>query len=242
MSDLHLEMHRDRGHSFIDGLDPTGIDVLVLAGDVTIAGNYEMLSDVFNRFCRLFDSIVYVPGNHEFYHSSPAIVGRQLERLVAETYPKLTVLNNSYDVVKGQRFIGGPMWFPATPDTVTYQPWLNDYRLIKNYSPWVHEQNTAFKVFMEAWHRPGDVIVTHYLPAPESVGAPYQGSPLNCYFVSDMTDFIVRKEPRLWIHGHTHVQCDYQIGPTRVVANPLGYPHESEFVRAFQPRLILEVS
>jgi len=37
MSDLHLEMHADRGVEFIRHLDPTGVEVLVLAGDITMA-------------------------------------------------------------------------------------------------------------------------------------------------------------------------------------------------------------
>ena len=41
MSDLHLEMHADRGAEFIRELDPTGVDVLVLAGDITMARHYE---------------------------------------------------------------------------------------------------------------------------------------------------------------------------------------------------------
>ena len=37
MSDLHLEMHADGGAELIRELDPTGVDVLVLAGDFTTA-------------------------------------------------------------------------------------------------------------------------------------------------------------------------------------------------------------
>src|SRR5450631_3269273 len=46
MSDLHLEMHADRGAEFIRSLDPTGVDVLVLAGDITMARHYEDLENV----------------------------------------------------------------------------------------------------------------------------------------------------------------------------------------------------
>ncbi|WP_210255058.1 hypothetical protein [Bradyrhizobium symbiodeficiens] len=30
--------------------------------------------------------------------------------------------------------------------------------------------------------------------------------------------------PALWLHGHVHANRDYQVGATRVVANPRGYP------------------
>jgi hypothetical protein len=82
MSDLHLEMHADRGAEFIRSLDPTGVDVLVLAGDITMARQYEDLENVFKLLARKYRHIRYVPGNHEYYKSSPKQVGRNLARLV----------------------------------------------------------------------------------------------------------------------------------------------------------------
>jgi predicted phosphodiesterase len=46
MSDLHLEMHADGGAELIRELDRTGVDVLVLAGDITMARYYESLASV----------------------------------------------------------------------------------------------------------------------------------------------------------------------------------------------------
>jgi hypothetical protein len=43
----------------------------------------------------------------------------------------------------------------------------------------------------------------------------------------------------LWIHGHTHYCCDYQVGGTRVVANQRGYPGED--TGAFDPGFVVEV-
>ena len=43
MSDLHFEMHADGGAELIRELDQTGVDVLVLAGDITMARHYEDL-------------------------------------------------------------------------------------------------------------------------------------------------------------------------------------------------------
>lgn len=46
--------------------------------------------------------------------------------------------------------------------------------------------------------------------------------------------------PELWIHGHTHVPCDYELLDTRIVCNPRGYPGEKHDSR-FQAGLIVEV-
>ena len=71
MSDLHFEMHADGGAGFIRELDATGVDVLVLAGDITMAGQYEDLASVFGPLAQKYRHILYVPGNHEYYKSSP---------------------------------------------------------------------------------------------------------------------------------------------------------------------------
>ena len=34
ISDIHIEFHKDNGRSILDLLDPTGIDALMLAGDI----------------------------------------------------------------------------------------------------------------------------------------------------------------------------------------------------------------
>ena len=62
MSDLHFEMHADAGAKLIRELDPTGVDVLVLAGDITMARHYEDLTSVFKPLARKYRHILYVPG------------------------------------------------------------------------------------------------------------------------------------------------------------------------------------
>jgi hypothetical protein len=49
------------------------------------------------------------------------------------------------------------------------------------------------------------------------------------------------RQPKLWIHGHSHDRCDYAPGETRIVANPLGYPNEVRSLEAFDPTFRVEV-
>jgi len=49
---------------------------------------------------------------------------------------------------------------------------------------------------------------------------------------------IVSREPKVVVHGHTHIGCEYSLGNTRVYCNPMGYPNENDSV--YQP-LIVEV-
>jgi predicted phosphodiesterase len=240
MSDLHLEMHADQGASFLDALDPTGVDVLVLAGDITSGRDYSTLEGVFAPLVGKYRHVLYVPGNHEYYKTSPAEVARNLARL-AEQMPAVVVPENRVAVIEGQRFVGGTMWFRRDPVATKLRGFLSDFAVIRGFEPWVYEQNDAFERVLESELRPGDVVLTHHLPAPGSVWPRFVGSPLNVFFLCDMTPHIAARQPKLWIHGHTHTRCDYRVGETRVVANPLGYPKELESRRAFDERFCVEV-
>jgi predicted phosphodiesterase len=240
MSDLHLEMHADQGAALLASLDPTDVDVLVLAGDITSARDYPALRNVFEPLAGKYRHVLYVPGNHEYYKTSPEVVALNLARL-ADQVPGVVVPDNRVAIIDGQRFVAGTMWFREDPVATKLRGFLTDFAVIRGFEPWVYEQNAAFERLLEAELRPDDVVLTHHLPAPGSVWARFVGSPLNAFFLCDMTPQIEARHPKLWIHGHTHTRCDYTVGATRVVANPLGYPKEVASQRAFDPRFLVEV-
>jgi Icc-related predicted phosphoesterase len=240
MSDLHLEMHADGGAGFIRALDPTGVDVLVLAGDIMMAGRYDDLERVFKPLAQKYRHILYVPGNHEYYRSSPQEVSRNLARLSREIR-EVVVPNNGPVTIAGQRFFAGTMWFQPDPAGDENKSFMNDFFLIQGFEPWVYEQNVAFEKALATEVEASDVVVTHHLPAPGSIPARFVGSAINAFFLSDMTAYLRDIQPKLWIHGHSHDRCDYLIAKTRVVANPLGYPNELRSQRAFDPAFTVEV-
>src|SRR5260221_2285820 len=233
MSDLHFEMHADGGAELIRELDPTGVDVLVLAGDITTARYYEDLASVFKPLARKYRRILYVPGNHEYYKSSPGQVARNLARLTKE-FTGIVIPENDIAVIGGQRFIAGSMWFRPDPAAEPTKRFMNDFSLIQGFEPWVYEQNAAFEKVLAAHVDANDVVVTHQLPAFDSVPARFARSAMNAFFVCDMASYVRERQPKLWIHGHSHDRCDYLLGKTRVVANPLGYPNEPGSLEAFE--------
>jgi predicted phosphodiesterase len=240
MSDLHLEMHADGGAGFVRALDPAGVDVLVLAGDITYGRDFDVLADTFAPLAEKYRHVLYVPGNHEYYKSSPAEVTRNVARLTDEL-PNVVSPDNGVAVIEGRRFVAGTMWFRREPAAVTLKGFMTDFSIIRNFEPWVYEQNAAFERALDAELAPGDVVLTHHLPTPASVWPRFVGSPLNAFFLCDMTSHIEARRPALWIHGHTHQRCDYRLGDTRVVANPLGYPKELASQRAFDGKFCVDV-
>jgi predicted phosphodiesterase len=240
MSDLHFEMHADGGAQFIRQLDPTGVDLLVLAGDITMAQHYGELESVFEPLASKYKRILYVPGNHEYYKSSPKQVAGNLTML-ARNLPGVVIPWNETVVIGGQRFFAGTMWFRPEPMGELNKRFMNDFSMIEGFEPWVYDQNVAFEKALATQVEPGDIVVTHHLPTPASVPPRFARSAINAFFVSDMTDYVRDLRPKLWIHGHTHDRCDYVIGDTRVIANPFGYPKELRSNEMFEPALHVEI-
>ena len=239
MSDLHLEMHRDKGNEFVEKL-PVKAPILVLAGDVTMGCYYSNFRNIFSVLAKKFERILYVPGNHEYYNSDHIEVTENLVLLQKE-FPTVSVIDKNSVVIDGQRFIGGTMWFAQRKEDEPFKHYMNDFYSITDFEPWVYEENAKLTTYLYDNLKPDDIVVTHHLPAPESIGPQFKGSPLNGFFLHDCKKFIQTVQPRLWIHGHTHVRCDYQIGKTRVVANPHGYPSEGESLMRFDEEFIVEV-
>ena len=104
LSDLHFEFHRDGGRTFVDSLDPTGIDILVLAGDIAVA---DGIPPALALLCEKFRdaAVVYVHGNHEFYGSDRNFVFDVTKQAQAEN-PNLIWLDSSAVQLAGFNLLG----------------------------------------------------------------------------------------------------------------------------------------
>ena len=237
LSDLHCEFHRDLGVTMVNSLVPEGVDFLLLAGDITLA---HTLSYLIPRFCERFSSsqVIFVPGNHEYYHSSPEKVRKILDD-IEEGTENLHVLWNQEKEIDGVKFIGGTLWFPDNPMNPLIEYQLADFSQIRDFKPWVYRDALeCYATLIESLSEE-HILITHHLPSHKSVAPEWRGSDLNNFFVYDIEELLLERQPRLAIHGHTHTSCDYSIRSTRVVCNPMGYlpginPKWSE-------RLIIEV-
>lgn len=243
LSDLHTEF------SDFDPPD-TDADVIVLAGDIGVgtagvewaAGQYPQTT------------VVYVPGNHEFYEHD---IG-STEAMKAAAPANIHVLNNDVFELGGVRFLGTTLWTDfrfygdeqARLSRQHAMDFIEDFKSIRNgerrFTPeesvLLHEKARSWLVNELRRDFAGTtVVVTHHLPASPSIAGQYRNHPLNPVFASRLEDVIEEHRPELWIHGHTHVACDYEICGTRVVCNPRGYPSEAS-AKGFSPGLVVEVS
>lgn len=227
-SDLHFEFLPDREaeQAIIDKF--ADADVMILAGDVTMVRFLDRARDTFRLFVEKFGNVIYVPGNHEHYRSDPKSVELLLGVLEQELFGFHVLRPGKVVEIKGQKFMGGTLWFPDGQYNQMRRGALNDFRMIKDFVPWVYEQNALFRKHAAELMDPDMIVVSHHLPSPRSIAPQYANDPFNIFFMSDEEKTISWRQPKLWVHGHTHEACDYKIGETRVICNPMGYPHEGK--------------
>lgn len=236
VSDIHTEFHADGGKSWVRSQDPTGVDVLVIAGDL---GTLKTVPNVLYALCNVYPHVVYVSGNHELYGASFGDCAMR-RRELNETLHNLHWLHNSATEINGQRFIGTTMWFRDDPMNVFYRGQMNDFRAIRGFARQVPEENREAVRYLQANIRKGDVVVTHHLPSMRSVEPRFTHSELNRFYVCHMEATIAACKPALWCHGHSHASSDYTVGVTRVVSNPFGYVGH-DLNPAFNEALIVAV-
>lgn len=259
LSDLHLEFIRnlDELDRFLEVLVPENEDdrdVLVIAGDLGVhAGSKVELGSIVSAltfFAKNYNLVLYVLGNHEFYHSNfreTQHVFRQIEQMIRLNFgeTKVMIMDRQSLHYKGKMFFGCTLWFNERPENYLLRDSINDFRFIGNPMEDFHEKGRGdFKALEAALHNDADIIITHHLPSMQSVGKMYKHSRSNVFFVHDGVERLIfsnPSRPRLWIHGHTHDSNDYMLGDdVRVISNPGGYPQRMENPD-FIPRLTLEI-
>lgn len=66
-SDLHLEFRENKTFLAKNPIQPSG-EILLLAGDVNPFTLIDKHNDFFDFVSANYDSVFWVPGNHEYYH------------------------------------------------------------------------------------------------------------------------------------------------------------------------------
>ena len=227
VSDLHLDFWDDKGQSFLDNLDPQDCSTLVIAGDLG-EGPFllEWGEHIFRTLCRKYNHVIYVAGNHEYYNSDFETMNLHFKAL-DEEFPNLIYLENNQAIVEGVIIAGTTLWFRNTPMNALYENRLADFDLIQDFRDQVYVRNVeAMEFLRDRSVRGTELVITHHLPTTLSVNKRYATAPTNLYFLCDVSETMLDLEPKVWVHGHTHIPCDYMLGKTKVLCHPRGYPSE----------------
>jgi predicted phosphodiesterase len=272
-SDIHLEF----GDCIIENKD--NVDVLVLSGDIMIAQDMHDHSEEslragiqveslgarqaqavrFREFlarCSAnFPHVIYVAGNHEFYHGKWPI-GIEYLREECAKFPNVYFMENDCRIIDGFTFIGSTLWTDMNKgDPITLYHvagMMNDYRIIRNSDHAFRRltpEDTALRhrtsvgyiqTIIEGKFDEKFVVVGHMAPSKLSTHPRYaDDNIMNGAYSSSLDDFIINHpQIKLWTHGHTHEDFDYMVGSTRIVCNPRGYINYEERADRWQPKLV----
>ena len=217
-------------------------DLVVVAGDIDVGiAGVTWAAATFRAV-----PVVYVAGNHEFYRHEHGNLIKQLRATAAATGSVRFLEQDEVTLnLKGRavRVLGCTAWTDyqlygaglAGESMRRAQDLMYDHKRIA-FGDGVFRPDDALHLHTQAasWLKAclsqGDIgttiVVTHHAPTAESIEPRFRGDSLSPAFASDLTALMHRHEPALWIHGHTHHNVDYAVGPTRVVSHQWGYPSE----------------
>lgn len=251
LSDLHNEFIKGGAYQPDDVAKQA--DIIILAGDIGKGANgISWASEAFKG-----KTIIYVPGNHEYY-GRDILETQAMLRIMAKETGVILLDDDEYIVggLGGVRFLGATLWtdfeffgesFRQTA-MAEGQKYLNDFRVIHygrlghfapSHSIQLHEKSLAWlKAKLDEPFEGKTVVVTHHLPSKLSVSDRFEGSTINPCFASNLDELFGNMD--LWVHGHTHDSKDYMSNGTRVICNPYGY-HKQEVNPEFNRTLTVEI-
>jgi predicted phosphodiesterase len=268
-SDLHLEFED------IDLKNTEGAEVLILSGDIMLAedlhnykppvtnpqqpysemGARQLAAQRFHNFLSRvsneFPHVVYVAGNHEFYHGRWVASIEHLREACAK-YPNIYFLECDVKVINEVSFIGATLWTDCNKgDPLTLHAlsdMMNDYKIVRNdeygytklrpaHTMHRHQKTLSYlKAVLPNMKDKSVVFVGHHGPSSMSTHPRYANDYImNGGYRSELSELILdNPQIKLWTHGHMHDPFDYMIGTTRVVCNPRGYAGHDEHADVFQ--------
>jgi predicted MPP superfamily phosphohydrolase len=248
ISDIHLDHYIDdekniiaAKHTFVvRGDNPDAPRVLVVAGDISTFDHRRSLTlDFFCNVSKLWDAVVVVLGNHDYYNSQnlPASGVRAWWSQTTPSLPENVHLLQCQSIrLYGTLFVGATMWTGLETSyrrrvAERHRGMLLDFRKIAAWTPnSMHNAHHREAVWLHQNLEPGCVVVSHHPPFEECLGQAHRDPALDVFFSADL-DAYKWQAASLWLHGHVHDNVDFTTKyDTRVVCFPHGYPGECSVV------------
>lgn len=247
-SDLHLEFKENKSFLTNNPIQASG-EILLLAGDVIPLALIDKHKVFFDFVSANYESVFWVPGNHEYYHYDLGNVKNPLYEKIREN---VFLVNNQIIPLKSVNLIFSTLWCTISPQNEwDVQQSISDFAVIKMQGKKfttadfnsLHQTDYAFlTTALSANDSQTNIVVTHHVPTFLNYPEKYKTSKINEAFAVELFDFISHSNAAYWIYGHHHCNTpEFTIGKTIMLTNQLGYVQQQE-QKGFRSNSIIEVS
>ena len=226
VSDLHLEYLEE--YDLDSLIEKKNANILVLVGDIGSLYRYPQLIGFLDKVCRIYEYVLYVPGNHEYYKMNTNDVGICMKDLkqkmndLETIFKNLIILDRKSVQFGNYCFVGCTLWSDCER-FLKNRVKIHDitHQIYNRY----HERDLAYiKTMIELCKKKNlkMVVMTHYAPTKKLLSKKNLKDRYNTLYATSLDDIINIENMVLWIYGHTHYNLDITENGTRLVSNQLG--------------------
>jgi UDP-2,3-diacylglucosamine pyrophosphatase LpxH len=244
-SDLHIEYKNDDVPNPLDFITPSA-GILVLAGDIGSFYKYEQLFEFLKKLCVHFQTVLYIPGNHEFY-TFPCIKPEKFDVLldrilsIQKLIDNLHVLNSSSVRIDNICISGCTLWSKLEIDIPKYI--VRIHGMNTNMYQYKHNHDLNYIKKMSEYCRNKSykhIVITHHCPTFRTLNGSKKRKKLISLYASDLDNFLTIDNVHTWVCGHVHKNFDFITkGGTRVVGNQKGKPKDK--IIDFSKKFVIEL-
>jgi predicted phosphohydrolase len=241
-SDLHLECIDDNDIDPLKYITPTA-DILILAGDIGSLYKLQQLTNFLTKLSPYFQTIIYVPGNHEYYYLvndttklSYNILDTRLFDL-GKSITNLYILNRDSVRINNLCIAGCTLW--SNPECNIPKFIVRIHEI--NTSKYIQQHQKDLKYItsiMDHCKQKGYdlLMITHHPPTNSVMQNTNKTKKFRSLYSTNLDHLLDEKLVKTWICGHIHKNFDFITEKgCRIVSNQRGKPkdHITDYNPAF---------
>lgn len=227
-SDIHIEKKYPKLCSITDFIIPVAKN-LILAGDIGSVYYKDQLVTFFQSCTENFESVIFVPGNNEYYTKEP-VPPMSFKEANAVLYDicvqtGVILLNNMY-LETPDLIIFGSTWWSLIPDSLNMRIMMDNSQITADEFNFMHiTARLSLNSVIEKKGTKKLLVITHYCPTKIGTMNNHHLSDefksLVPYYFSSEEKFLKSGKIDAWIFGHTHVFRDFvfEKSCTRIMSN-----------------------
>lgn len=227
-SDLHIEYRNDNVPNPLDYITPSA-DILILAGDIGSLYKIKQLTKFLEILCPLFHTVLYVPGNHEWY----TIMGyeplnwntlKKRMHKIENNIPNLYILDKSSVRIGDVCITGATLWSKAEYQIPPFIVRVHGMNTQKYQNK--HEEDLAYLKKMIKYCQKNNLtllIVTHHPPTKKVLESTNKRNKFFYLYGTDLDYLLDKEKVNTWVCGHIHKNFDFITHKgCRVISNQKG--------------------